>query len=60
MTVQAICAQFPVSRFAIMNHLNVLEACGIVSSEKRSIYRHFSLNRDVIDEVWRRWRSRLD
>lgn len=35
LTVGALCARFPVSRFATMKHLNVLEAAGVVRREAR-------------------------
>ncbi|MCG8478413.1 MAG: helix-turn-helix domain-containing protein [Spirochaetales bacterium] len=40
-TLQELCAEFPISRFAVMKHINILEDAGFIASEKRSIYRVF-------------------
>ena len=41
-TLQELCAEFPMSRFAVMKHINILEDAGLIASTKRSIYRVFS------------------
>ena len=51
MTVGEVCALFPVSRFAVMKHLNVLEAAGVIAREAAWRERRVSLRPE--------WRERV-
>jgi DNA-binding transcriptional ArsR family regulator/uncharacterized protein YndB with AHSA1/START domain len=50
-----IAAQFPVSRIAVMRHLEVLSEAGLVTSRKRGRERWHYLNAVPLQELHRRW-----
>jgi DNA-binding transcriptional ArsR family regulator/uncharacterized protein YndB with AHSA1/START domain len=50
-----IAAQFPVSRIAVMRHLEVLSQAGLVTSRKRGRERRHYLNAVPLQELHRRW-----
>lgn len=50
-TTGALCERFDLSRFAVMQHLKVLEKAGLVSAEKRGRYRWNHLDRDRLAEL---------
>lgn len=54
-TVGYVCEHFEVSRIAVMKHLKVLEAAGIVVSEKHGRERHLYFNAVPIQEIHERW-----
>lgn len=45
-TVMQICRLFPVSRFAVMRHLNELEKAGLITRTMRGRERHIRLADD--------------
>jgi DNA-binding transcriptional ArsR family regulator/uncharacterized protein YndB with AHSA1/START domain len=51
----AIAAQFPVSRIAVMRHLEVLSEAGLVTSRKRGRERWHYLNAVPLQKLHRRW-----
>ena len=51
----AIAAQFPISRIAVMRHLEVLSAAGLVTSRKRGRERWHYLNVIPLQQLHRRW-----
>ncbi|MFW6232313.1 MAG: winged helix-turn-helix domain-containing protein [Spirochaetota bacterium] len=59
-TLQEISAKFPISRFAVMNHINLVERSGLIRSEKESIYRHFYPVHGSTDELFESWRKRIE
>src|SRR5215470_16441760 len=52
-----IAAQFPVSRIAVMRHLEVLSEAGLVASRKRGRQRWHYLNAVPLQKLHRRWAS---
>jgi DNA-binding transcriptional ArsR family regulator/uncharacterized protein YndB with AHSA1/START domain len=50
-----IAAQFPVSRIAVMRHLEVLSEAGLVTSRKRGRERWHYLNAVPLQKLHRRW-----
>jgi len=50
-----ICAQFSVSRFAVMKHLDVLEAAGLVIVRRAGRVRWNHLNPTPLQEIHERW-----
>ena len=50
-----IAAQFPISRIAVMRHLEVLSEAGLVTSRKRGRERWHSLNAVPLQKLHRRW-----
>jgi DNA-binding transcriptional ArsR family regulator/uncharacterized protein YndB with AHSA1/START domain len=50
-----IAAQFPVSRIAVMRHLDVLSEAGLVTSRKRGRQRWHYLNTVPLQKLHRRW-----
>jgi DNA-binding transcriptional ArsR family regulator len=50
-----IAAQFPVSRIAVMRHLDVLSQAGLVTSRKRGRQRWHYLNTVPLQKLHRRW-----
>src|SRR5215468_7174834 len=51
----AIAARFPISRIAVMRHLEVLSAAGLVTSRKRGRERWYYLNAVPLQQLHRRW-----
>ena len=50
-----IAAQFPISRIAVMRHLDVLSGAGLVTSRKRGRQRWHYLNTVPLQRLHRRW-----
>jgi DNA-binding transcriptional ArsR family regulator/uncharacterized protein YndB with AHSA1/START domain len=50
-----IAAQFPISRIAVMRHLEVLSQAGLVTSRKRGRERWHYLNTVPLQKLHRRW-----
>jgi DNA-binding transcriptional ArsR family regulator len=50
-----IATQFPVSRIAVMRHLEVLSQAGLVTSRKRGRERWHYLNAVPLQKLYRRW-----
>ena len=50
-----IAAQFPISRIAVMRHLEVLSEAGLVTSRKRGRERWHYLNAVPLQKLHRRW-----
>lgn len=46
---------FPVSRFAVMKHLKVLELAGLIVVERRGRVRTNHLNPVPLQQIYRRW-----
>lgn len=59
-TLQEVSAAFPISRFAVMSHINILEKAGILRSEKESIYRHFFPVAGSMSALFDAWMSRVE
>ena len=55
LTVTAICEGFPVSRFAVMRHLNVLEDAGVLRREAEGRERHVYLGDTGFDRLAVDW-----
>jgi len=56
-SVLEVTQHFDVSRVAIMKHLAVLEAAGLIVSEKKGRTRHLYFNVVPIQEIHERWTS---
>jgi DNA-binding transcriptional ArsR family regulator/uncharacterized protein YndB with AHSA1/START domain len=54
-TTSDLTRQFPISRFAVMQHLDVLEAAGLVVPERRGRERWNYLNAVPLREAYERW-----
>ena len=54
-SVTAVCRQFDVSRVAVMKHLAVLEAAGLIISEKVGRTRQLWFNAAPIQMIYERW-----
>lgn len=48
MTAGEIASRFEISKPAVSQHLSILEAAGLVSSDKRGQFVHYSLVRDSL------------
>ena len=55
MSTSALCSHFEFSRFAVMKHLKVLEAGGLILVERRGRERINHLNPVPIQRIHRRW-----
>ena len=55
-----LCRCFETSRFAVMKHLNVLEAAGLIVVERRGRTRINYLNPAPIQAIYRRWIKPFD
>ncbi len=58
-TVSEICSTFPVSRFAVMRHLNVLEDAGMIQREAIGRERRVRLSDDRFEAGIAQWMDRL-
>ncbi len=56
-TTGELCARFPLSRFAVMKHLGILEQAGLVIVERRGRERWNYLNAVPIQQIYERWIS---
>src|SRR3989337_1116920 len=56
-TTGELCARFPLSRFAVMKHLAILERAGLVIVERRGRQRWNYLNAVPIQQIYERWIS---
>ena len=56
-TTGDLCGQFPVSRFAVMKHLAILERAGLVIVGRRGRERWNYLNAVPIQQIYERWIS---
>ncbi len=56
-SVGAVAQRFDVSRIAVMRHLSVLEAAGLIISDKRGRTRHLYMNAVPIQMIHDRWSS---
>ena len=54
-TVNEVAAHFDVSRIAVMKHLNVLEAAGLLISEREGRMRRLYFNAIPIQLIYDRW-----
>ena len=54
-TTGALCEGFSLSRFGVMKHLDALEACGLVSAERRGRERWNYLNAVALEGALNRW-----
>lgn len=59
-TLQEISSAFGISRFAVMNHINLVERAGLIRSEKESIYRHFYPIHGTTAELFESWQAQLE
>ena len=55
--VSEVCKHFDVSRIAVMKHLGVLEAAGLLISEKKGRQRCLHFNTVPIQMIHERWTS---
>ena len=55
MTTGDLCSHFEFSRFAVMKHLKVLQAAGLIVIERRGRERINHLNPLPIQAIYRRW-----
>ncbi|MCA9983172.1 MAG: metalloregulator ArsR/SmtB family transcription factor [Anaerolineales bacterium] len=51
LTTTALCQQFELSRFAVMQHLKVLEEAGVVRAEKQGRYRWNHLQPEILAKM---------
>lgn len=59
LTTGDLCAAFPeLSRFAVMQHVGVLESAGLLTPERRGRHRYNHLNPVPLQRVYERWVSR--
>ncbi len=58
-TVSEICSMFPVSRFAVMRHLNVLEDAGMIQREAIGRERRVRLSDHRFEAGIAQWMNRL-
>jgi DNA-binding transcriptional ArsR family regulator len=56
-TTGHLCDQFPVSRFAVMKHLAILEQAGLVIVGRQGRERWNYLNAVPIQQIYERWIS---
>lgn len=55
LAVGVLASRFDVSRIAVMNHLGVLEAAGLITSHKQGRTRLLYLNAAPIQMIYERW-----
>jgi len=56
-TTGELAARFPVSRFAVMKHLAILERAGLIIVERQGRERWNSLNAVPLRQIYERWIS---
>ncbi len=56
-TTGDLCARFPLSRFAVMKHLAILERAGLIIVERQGRERWNHLNAVPIRQIYERWIS---
>ena len=56
-TTGELCTRFPLSRFAVMKHLAILERAGLVIVERHGRERWNYLNAVPIQQIYERWIS---
>lgn len=59
-TVNELCEQFPVSRFVIMRHLNVLEDAGLLERKRDGKEKHLHALSTGMDHTIRDWLETLE
>ena len=59
MTVSAMASHFAMSRIAVMKHLRVLEAAGLMHSERQGRTRRLFLDPTPIQSIYDRWTTEL-
>lgn len=57
MTLSELCKHFKFSRYAVMQHLGVLEEAELIISEKRGRFKHHYLNVIPLQYIYDRWFS---
>lgn len=58
-TIHELCTHFPVSRFAVMKHLNILEDVGIVRREREGASKRLFFDPGPLREVHEAWLGRF-
>ena len=55
MSVKAVASHFDVSRIAVLKQVRLLEAAGLITSQKRGRVRHLFFNPIPIQQIYDRW-----
>ena len=55
MSVKAVASHFDVSRIAVLKQVRLLEAAGLITSQKRGRIRHLFFNPIPIQQIYDRW-----
>src|SRR5688500_2281249 len=55
LTIQELASRFPVSRFAIMKHLNILEAARLIRREREGMTKRLFVERAPLVDAHRHW-----
>ena len=58
--VTEVCNAFPLSRFAILKHLNILEEAGLIVRSKQGTTKRLTLRAEVLHEVLASWLSDIN
>ncbi len=59
-SVNEITARLSISRWGVRKHLNVLEAAGLIRSDRDGAYRRVYVKRRNIANVLKRWLEQFD
>lgn len=54
-TTGEVCERFDMSRIAVMKHLDILEACNLISVRREGKFRWNHLNAIPIQQIYERW-----
>lgn len=60
MTVNDLCALFPVSRFVVMRHLNILEDAEILYRERAGNSKILHINKQNLKQLTTGWLATVD
>ena len=55
MTVNDVCELFPVSRFTIMRHLNILESAELLNRQRDGTAKRLYINHSKLDSLTSGW-----
>ena len=54
-TLSEVCDFFPISRFAVMKHLNVLEEALLIRHEREGKHKHLFIQQDQLVHAYDAW-----
>lgn len=59
LNVNDICAHYPVSRFVVMRHLNILEEAKILYRERSGNHKILHINQNILTQLTTGWLAQM-